>query len=245
MLSKLLQIFLLIATLVALSFFTPLFSRVGLTLLQTLSVTSTAANTSINPASQSSIETAPEVYVVLGGGLTDTVATDSKQDSIVLNEYSLSRLQTLLKHYQQQPLPIILSGVESAWMQQWLLSHQVPASDIISENASMNTCENARFTAKLTDYRYVYLVTGSYHMPRAQRQFALNGIDTVALPAPLAEPSDWKNLAANINHSRRTLYELVAYFRDLYFPQQDCREADDVSLDTLKRSRKSAPPNTF
>lgn len=234
--------FLLLAAFFVFSFVTPIFSQAGLVLLQYLPV---PAVTSDNPATEDNSSTAllqnsPTAFVVLGGGLT----TDT-DDNIVVNDFTLSRLQTALRHYQQNPLPIVLTGVESHWMQDWLLAHDVEPDHIITENASMNTCENARFTAKRIPDRHVYLVTGRYHMTRARRQFALNGINTQPLPAPLPEVISWTNIPANYRHSRRTLYEIGAYLRDVWFPQSDCRSADEVSMETLKRSRKSDSLKTF
>ena len=233
----------LLAVFFAFSFVTPIFSQAGLVLLQSFpvpAVTSDKTATEDN-SSTASAHNSATAYVVLGGGLT----TDT-DDNIVVNDFTLSRLQTALRHYQQSPLPIVLTGVESHWMQDWLLAHDVKPDHIITENASMNTCENARFTAKRIPDRHVYLVTGSYHMTRARRQFALNGITTQPLPAPLPdEMISWTNLPANYRHSRRTLYEIGAYLRDVWFPQSDCRSADEVSMETLKRSRKPDSLKTF
>ncbi|MBE8425012.1 YdcF family protein, partial [Leptospira borgpetersenii serovar Balcanica] len=44
---------------------------------------------------------------------------------IVLNKDSLIRMQTVMWYQRQKPLPIILTGVESAWMQDWLNNHVI------------------------------------------------------------------------------------------------------------------------
>ena len=234
----------IITSLTAVSFFTTLFSKVGLFVLQHLPIPQSELAES--PGEHA---TTPTAYVVLGGGLTE-----DKLETIVVNEFSESRLKAVLKHYQQLPLPIILTGVESPWMHDWLIRHDNRQSSdhkatiqesIISENASMNTCENARFTAKRLSLNNVYLVTDAYHMSRARRQFALNGITTTPINAALPESTDWNNIAANYRHSKRTLYEIGAYLRDLFFPQPDCRQAGDVSMETLMRSRKPDALKTF
>lgn len=245
LLKQFLMVGIIIASLTAVSFFTPLFSKVGLFFLQQLPIPNADIATSSQP-------TAPTAYVVLGGGLTkDQLGT------IIVNDFSESRLQTVLNHYHQKPMPIILTGVESPWMRDWLIRHDnINGSSgndgkkgiedsIISENASMNTCENARFTAKRLTINHVYLVTGAYHMSRARRQFALNGITTEPINAPLPVPTDWRDIAANYRHSKRTLYEIGAYLRDLFLPQPDCRQADEVSMETLKHSRKPYALKTF
>jgi len=231
---------LLVAILSTVSFLTPLFSKVGLYFLQRLPL----------PSVSTQAPPQPTAYLVLGGGLTkDATGT------IIVNDFSRSRLQTLLNRYHEQPMPVILTGAESPWMYDWLVQHDASpesklyhadiAGHIITENASMNTCENARFTNKRLEIQHVYLITGAYHMTRARRQFALNGIATTPINAPLPEPTSWHNIAANYRHSKRTLYEVGAYLRDVFIPQQDCRSSDEVSLETLKRSRKPLALKTF
>ncbi|PNK61941.1 YdcF family protein [Psychrobacter sp. FDAARGOS_221] len=209
----------------------------------------------------------PTAYVVLGGGLTEASSDDEKQaaapdtdtntntqddkptntplsaNNIVLNDYSLNRMKTVVAHYKIHPLPIIVTGVEAPWMRDWLTSYGI--ENVITENASMNTCENARFTAKRLKLSNVYLVTDAYHMTRTRRQFALNNIQTSPIVAPLPMQKSWSRPKDNAQHSRRTIYELAAYTRDIFAPQQNCRQADDVSFATLLHSRKPEAVKTF
>ena len=128
-----------------------------------------------------------------------------------------------------------MSGAEAPWLKQWLNEQGIDG--IISENASMNTCENARFTAKRIPLHHVYLITDSYHMARAQRQFALNNINSTAINAPLPAKRNWLQPAQNLSHSRRAVYEVAAYLRDVLRPQADCRRADEVSIEQLLTPR--------
>lgn len=175
----------------------------------------------------------PTAYVVLGGGLTN-----DNNNQIILNRYSLNRVRTAAGAYHDLPLPIVLSGAEAPWLGQWLIEHGIDG--LISENASMNTCENARFTAKRIPLHHVYLITDSYHMARARRQFALNGINSTPLSAPLPVRRDWMKPAQNLSHSRRAVYEIAAYLRDVIRPQMNCRHADDVTSQQLLTPRGSA-----
>ena len=156
----------------------------------------------------------------------------------ILNRYSLNRARTAAGAYHDLPLPIVLSGAEAPWLGQWLIEHGIDG--LISENASMNTCENARFTAKRIPLHHVYLITDSYHMARARRQFALNGINSTPLSAPLPVRRDWMKPAQNLSHSRRAVYEIAAYLRDVIRPQMNCRHADDVTSQQLLTPRGSA-----
>lgn len=207
--------------LVIISLFTPLFSQAVLAVLVHLPLPTMPSSAMSSP---------PTAYVVLGGGLTN-----DNNNQIILNGYSLNRARTAATAYHDLPLPIVLSGAEAPWLGQWLLEHNIYG--LISENASMNTCENARFTAKRVPLNHVYLITDSYHMPRARRQFALNGINSTALNAPLPVQRDWVEPAQNLTHSRRAVYEIAAYLRDVIRPQNNCRQAEDVSIEQLLTPR--------
>lgn len=175
----------------------------------------------------------PTAYVILGGGLTN-----DPNNQIILNGYSLNRARTAAAAYQDLPLPVVLSGAEAPWLEQWLSEQGIIG--IISENASMNTCENARFTAKRIPLHHIYLITDAYHMARARRQFALNNINATPIVAPLPVARDWAEPAQNLSHSRRAVYELAAYLRDVLKPQADCRAAHKMSLEELKTPRTQA-----
>lgn len=167
--------------------------------------------------------TQPSAIVVLGGGLT--LAKNRKD--IVVNDYTRLRLEKTLDLEKQDNLPIVLSGVEAPYMQIWLKQHGVSAK--LLENRSMNTCENSRFSSLLLQKKggapKVMLVTDEYHMPRTRRLFAMNGIATIPVNAPMPTPlTTWKPSVQNYDHSRRANYELLATIRDVLFGVSDCRE---------------------
>ena len=207
--------------LMLISLFTPLFSQVVVYIFTLLPLPNVPAAAMSSP---------PTAYVVLGGGLTN-----DHNNQTILNKYSLNRARTAASAYHDLPLPIVLSGAEAPWLAQWLIEHGIDG--LISENASMNTCENARFTAKRIPLHHIYLVTDSYHMARARRQFALNGISSTPLAAPLPVSRDWMKPAQNLSHSRRAVYEIAAYLRDVIRPQTDCRHAKDVTSQQLLTPR--------
>lgn len=194
----------IIGCLLLLSILTPLYAQSILWILQHLSLD----NHQHLPK--------PTAIVVLGGGLTNNI-----ENEIVINQYTETRLEYAKKVYENNKLPIVVSGKESPWMMQWL--QQQGILWVVAEKNSFNTCENAKFTAETIKVKDVILITDLYHMTRARRQFALNGISTVAGNAPMPKPTSWTNPAQNINHSRRATYELLAYFRDIFYPQLDCK----------------------
>lgn len=177
-----------------------------------------------------------DYLVVLGGGLTR-----NEQQNIILNHYSRSRLDTVITEQHKRNRKIITSGVESPWMSDYLKS-TLKNAIIINENASMNTCENAIFTAKLLEYhelpKTVYLVTDHYHIARARRQFANAGIQTIALPSPLSLQQSWLSPRQNLIHSRRAIYEIGALLRDIFRPQSNCRNWHEVSIEEISTPRR-------
>lgn len=165
----------------------------------------------------------PNAIVILGGGLT----LASNKVDIVVNDYTRLRLEKTLQIEQQTHLPIVLSGVEAPYMQSWLKVRGVSAN--LLENRSMNTCENTRFSSLLLQKKggapKVILITDRYHMPRTRRLFALNGIQTIAVEAPMpTQLTQWRPSRQNYDHSRRANYELLATIRDVLFGSSGCRE---------------------
>lgn len=165
----------------------------------------------------------PYAIVVLGGGLT----RDKQTNQIIINKYTEQRLITTLEVVKQYQLPIVLSGVESPYMQKWLKKHGVKAS--LLEKKSMNTCENSRFSSLLLQKKggapTVILITDAYHMPRTRRLFADDGIATIPMVAPMPTAlTAWQPSQLNYDHSRRANYELLASLRDKWLGSNDCRE---------------------
>lgn len=165
----------------------------------------------------------PYAIVVLGGGLT----LDKNGKDIVVNSYTRLRLEKTLEVEKKNHLPIVLSGVEAPYMQAWLKARGVDAK--LLEKRSMNTCENTRFSSLLLQKKggapTVMLVTDEYHMLRTRRLFALNGIETIPVTAPMPTPlTRWQPSIQNYDHSRRANYELLATIRDMLFGSSDCRE---------------------
>lgn len=161
--------------------------------------------------------------VVLGGGLT----LDKNGKDIVVNNYTRLRLEKTLEVEKQYKLPIVLSGVEAPYMQKWLKQHKVDAK--LLEDRSMNTCENSRFSSLLLQKKggapTVLLITDRYHMPRTRRLFALNGIETTPVEAPMPTTlTKWQPAEQNYDHSRRANYEVLATIRDVLLGSSDCRE---------------------
>ena len=189
--------------------------------LQTLEDVQQIQDQGITPSNVQKMK--PYAIVVLGGGLT----LDKDSKTIVVNNYTKLRLEKTLEIEKKYQLPIVLSGVEAPYMQAWLKERGVDAK--LLEDRSMNTCENTRFSSLLLQKKggapTVILVTDEYHMPRTRRLFALNGIETIPVEAPMpTQLTNWRPSAKNYDHSRRANYEMLASIRDVFLGSSDCRE---------------------
>lgn len=164
----------------------------------------------------------PNAIVILGGGLRRDAF-----NRMVPNDYTVKRLEQALLVERIHHLPIVLSGVESPYMQKWLVEHGLQAQFL--ETNSLNTCENTRFTALLLQRKggapVIFLITDAYHMPRSRELFAQNGIRTVPVIAALPNPlTQWLPSRRNWMHTRRANYELLAWLFNRSLGSSKCRE---------------------
>lgn len=133
-----------------------------------------------------------DVIIMLGGGAT----LDSPDFSGTggLSSSASSRLLTALRIHNRTNLPVILSGgkvyastgIESEIAKRQLLDLNIDKNNIIIENSSRTTTENAKFTAKiLNKYHFSkpIIVTSAFHMKRSMMNFSNTGIKT-AIPYP-------------------------------------------------------------
>jgi uncharacterized SAM-binding protein YcdF (DUF218 family) len=132
-----------------------------------------------------------DIIVMLGGGATlDTPNLHSKGH---LSGAAANRLLTCIQLYHQLQVPIIISGgqvykttgVESEIAKSILLDVGIPNDQIIIENKSLNTTQNATYTHVILDrlkYRQPILVTSAFHMPRAVTQFQKVGVRVIPYP---------------------------------------------------------------
>ena len=122
--------------------------------------------------------------VVLGGGAVRDVPDALRQDfDGEIGQASLKRVHMAYRIYHHIPYPLILSGgsvfggsdavSESEFMARALRLWGVPLDDIVLEERSRNTRENALYTIeRLPDeVSTIYLVTSAIHMRRARSIF--------------------------------------------------------------------------
>ncbi len=128
-----------------------------------------------------------DVIILLGGGIIEGVA-DFSGKSIPASDM-MARLVDAVRLYNRYRLPVIVSGgsaggeeKEAIVVRRFLIDLGVNTNDIIIEDASRDTVENAlnvkriflkrRFTKGL-------LVTSAYHIKRARYLFEQAGLDVL------------------------------------------------------------------
>lgn len=133
-----------------------------------------------------------DVIIMLGGGaIADSPDVDGKG---ALCSYPANRLLTTVRLQQKLDVPILLSGgqvysdlgQEAMIAKRILLSLGVPEDKILVENKSINTTQNAMFSAKILHEHGLsqpILVTSAFHMKRSVLNFAKQGVAVVPYPA--------------------------------------------------------------
>ena len=163
-----------------------------------------------------------EVYVLLGGGITEgTPLGDIPTDS------AYSRIVETAILYNKYPKKIIITGgrvydkdspSESSVYRDVLVSLGVPREDMILEEESRNTFENALFTKKILDEREINsitLITSATHMFRAKNTFASTGLKVSIAPSGYISNSssyklqDFIPSSHNMDLFLRALWEYV------------------------------------
>ncbi|MGE8554916.1 MAG: YdcF family protein [Chryseobacterium jejuense] len=133
------------------------------------------------------------LIVVLGGGVVDIDNIEK------LHTMSYSRMVTAYQLYHEyrrnnQPCKILISGKGRGHISEAELFSEdfkkmgVPDSDIIKEDKSMNTYQNAKFSSQIINRMApssLYLVTSGFHMKRSVALFQTFGLK------PIPQASDF------------------------------------------------------
>jgi uncharacterized SAM-binding protein YcdF (DUF218 family) len=147
-----------------------------------------------------------DAIVVLGGG---TEILSPPRPIAEINGAG-DRVLYAAELYRQGKAPVILAtGGRINWyegagstaageMRQLLLFLGVPARDILLEEVSLNTYENAIYSAVLLQERQaqrILLVTSAMHMPRAYPLFVATGLEVIPAPTDyILSEAEWQTL---------------------------------------------------
>lgn len=174
------------------------------------------------PLLPTELDTRAEAIVVLSAGsLFDAAEYGMPVDA----SWSLERDQYAAFLHYKTGLPILTSGgittgitVSEAEVMASTLSKMFFVSEIWQEPASLNTAENAIYSAKLLKEKgitNVLLVTHAWHMPRAVMMFEANGINVIPAPTRIssspdyADPTTYLANAGALLKSRLAMHEYV------------------------------------
>ncbi len=137
----------------------------------------------------------PAAIVVLSG---DSLSSPSIPGGFTVGGLTLRRLQTAATLHRRTGLPILVTGGP-------VPRHAPPLAELMAqslrtdfrvevrwlERKSLDTWENARFTAEVlkeAGITSIYLVTDAWHMRRSLLAFAPTGLRVTAAPNPLQRP---------------------------------------------------------
>lgn len=167
------------------------------------------------------------LIVLLTAGSQDWKPVEhySSQISFYPRQYEAARLYSNCKKYALK-CKILISGgdpaqvgkAESEIAKEELLLLDIPSSDILTENKSNNTFENASFSSQiintLAENLQIYLVTSHTHMKRSLKCFSFFKINPIPAPADLISiRKSWKYLYQNVYIADLALHEYLGYFK--------------------------------
>lgn len=163
-----------------------------------------------------------DAIVILSGDVDDT----HELGSAALGPLTIARLRLGVHLQKATGLPVLVTGgrfgqatVSVAEEMQRALRTEYGVDQILVENKARDTWENATLSADILlplGKRRIYLVTHSWHMPRARLAFVRAGLTVI--PAP-TEPTTWPSDVAALLPSAKgmlssyyALHEIVGYF---------------------------------
>ncbi len=132
-----------------------------------------------------------DVIVLLGGGAISQVPDVDGVGALCASP--ANRLLTAVRLQKILNVPILISGgqtysdsgAEAEISERVLKSLGVPDDKILTETKSVNTTQNARYSAKIlrdNGFKNPLLVTSAFHMNRAMINFEQCGFKTTAYP---------------------------------------------------------------
>lgn len=157
-----------------------------------------------------------DVLIVLGAG--------TRRNPVALPPQAMDRLRKANQLWNQDLAPtVIVAGgfsrktdkVESKYMKPFLASLGVPAEQIIEENQSLDTYQNAINSLDIMekrDWDRAIVVTSSYHTWRGCRIFRALEADVTCVAAPLDDHGSMYERLINFRSVTREYGAIVYYW---------------------------------
>ncbi len=146
-----------------------------------------------------------------------------------VDERTLLRLRYAVRLQRQSGLPLLVSGgrlrnadTSLGELMRRAAVEDFGLSDVWVEDASLNTWENARFSARLLKGKgvdTVILVTHAWHMPRAAAAFRAQGLTVLAAPTGFTDraAAEWRAFLPMMNGLNDSFFALHEFLGRLYY----------------------------
>ena len=152
------------------------------------------------PPSLTEVEKGDIIIMLGGGAIQDSQDVDGEG---TLCASPANRLLTAVRLHKMLDLPILLSGgqvyadsgAEALIALRILQTLDVPPEKILVEGKSINTTQNAIFSAQILrdkNFHKPILVTSAFHMRRAVLNFQQQGFEVIPYPSDFLVPRDPK-----------------------------------------------------
>lgn len=153
-----------------------------------------------NPPTQAELESADVIIMLGGGAIRDAQDVDGTG---TLCASPANRLLTAVRLQKKLNLPILLSGgqvysdsgAEALISGRILQTLEVPQEKILLETKSVNTTQNAIFSALIlreNNFHKPIIVTSAFHMRRAVLNFRQQGFEVIPCPTDFLVPREPK-----------------------------------------------------
>lgn len=145
-----------------------------------------------------SLSISPVSNAMLRGLESDfTVPRNPKGDVIIILDSvwaaKLSRIVTPVRLQKKLNIPIIVSGRGAPSVKRCLIALGVSPNEIILEDKSRDTFENAKFTREIcvrSGYKNPILVAPAYHLKRSMMSFEKAGMKVLPFPVGFKSKQD-------------------------------------------------------
>ncbi len=146
-----------------------------------------------------------------------------------IDERTLLRLRYGIRLQHKSGLPLLVSGgrlrharTSLAALMRRAALEDFGLADVWTEEASLNTWENARLSAALLKEKGIdtaVLVTHAWHMPRAAAAFRAQGVRVLAAPTGFTDraPVEWQAFLPMMNGLNDSFFALHEFLGRLYY----------------------------
>jgi len=164
------------------------------------------------------------IVLLLGGRESDVLRASEvlrifKFQFSHFNQFSNSNFHIIISGAD----PLVIEQEEAKNLKIYLAERGIPSENIIVEDKSRNTKENAENVKKLVGEKPFFLVTSAYHMPRSVKIFKKINANPIAAPADFKTKHTYSILdffpdAKNLRNSDLAFHEYLGIvFYDLAY----------------------------